>query len=423
MSQLIMPVTQAVQAVIKIPGSKSMTNRALIMAALASGVSEISELLLSEDTYACIDALRALGVAITLDVDARVAMIAGCQGVFPNKKANIWCNAAGTVARFLLAACAVTSGEFYFDGSPQLCRRPIQQLIAALELMGARFLPEKVTNLPLTLQGNSSLHGGKINIDSDVSSQFLSALLMAAPLLRTSLTLQADQLVSRPFVDMTCAMMADFGVLVRRLAPNRYSVPVPQHYHARTYLIEPDFSLAANFFAAAAITAGSVAIQPVDIAKSKQGDIEFLLILRKMGCYVLENNTGLTVKGSAELSGINVDMRDCSDTFMALAAVAPFAKTVTTITNIGHTRVQESNRIQVMCGELKKLNIKVEEGDDWLRIYPSTPVSGTIDAHGDHRIAMAFAVIGLRVAVVIKDAQCVAKTCPEFFKLWDQLYN
>lgn len=418
-----MSTSYPVQAVIHMPGSKSITNRALLLSAFAHGVSEISEILLSDDTLTCIEALRQLGVAISVDTATRSCIVAGCQGVFPQKKATIWCQDAGTVMRFLLAACAVSPGEFYFSGSPQLMKRPLQQLIISLRQLGAEFLPISATSLPLTIKGNAALQGGRIDIDGSMSSQFISALLMIAPLMRTPLTLQIKNVVSSPFIDMTCTMMAEFGVLVRRLTSNRYVVPVPQQYVARQYVVEPDFSLAANFFAAAAMTAGTVTIQAIQIAKSKQGDIKFLLILRKMGCHVIEGNDGLTVKGPTELQGINVDMNDCSDTFMALAAIAPFAKTPTTITNIGHTRLQESNRIHAMCLELKKLNIQVEEGQDWLRIYPSQPMSATVYSHGDHRIAMALAIIGLRINVLIEEAECVKKTCPEFFVLWEKLYG
>jgi 3-phosphoshikimate 1-carboxyvinyltransferase len=218
-------------------------------------------------------------------------------------------------------------------------------------------------------------------------------------------------------------MMADFGVLVRRIHSGRFTVPIPQRYHARDYRIEPDFSTASYFFAAAAVTGGRVTIQSVNRKASRQGDVEFLTVLEKMGCHVDESAAGLTVQGPADLQGVSVDMRHYSDTFMTLAALAPFAKTPTSITNIGHARKKESDRIAVMRTELQKLHVKVEEGQDWLRIYPSDPQPATIDSHNDHRIAMAFAIIGLRVAGIhILDAECVSKTCPDFFQMWETLY-
>jgi 3-phosphoshikimate 1-carboxyvinyltransferase len=213
-------------------------------------------------------------------------------------------------------------------------------------------------------------------------------------------------------------------VLVRRMHQARFSVPAPQRYTPCDYVVEPDLSTASYFFAAAAVTGGQVTIQAVDRKISKQGDVRFLKVLEKMGCEVIEHPDGLTVKGAAVLQGVSVDMQHFSDTFMTLAALAAFAVTPTTITNIGHTRLQESNRITVMRKNLENLNIKVEEGEDWIKIYPSTPRAGIVDSHRDHRIAMACSIIGLRVAgIEIDGAECVTKTCPDFFVLWESLLS
>jgi len=420
MKRSIQPIKKPVQASVKIPGSKSITNRALLLAALAGGVSEISSILVSDDTIAFIEALRQLGVMIQYDLDTETCIVAGCSGRFPKKEASIRCAEAGTVARFLLAACASSPGKYSFDGSDRLRERPIGTLINALCMQGAKIVPEHAMQMPFVLQGRKGLLGGEIEIEGSQSGQFTSALLMIAPFAESPITLKAANLVSRSYVDMTCAMMAEFGVLVRRLHEERFVIPIPQIYAARDYVVEPDFSTASYFFAAASVTGGEVTIQPVNVKQSKQVDAGFLKILTKMGCTVTESVTGLVVKGPAELRGVSVDMRDSSDTFMTLAAIAPFAKTPTTITNISHTRLQESNRISVMREELLKLNVKVEEGPDWIKVYPSQPISGTIDAHNDHRIAMAFSIIGLRVGVEIEGAECVSKTCPIFFELWEK---
>lgn len=419
MKRSIQPINKPVQASIKIPGSKSITNRALLLAALADGISEISSILISDDTTAQIEALRQLGIMIQYDESHQTCIVAGCNGRFPKKEASIWCAEAGTVARFLLAACATSPGQYFFDGSERLRERPIALLLDALQRQGAKIT---ATKMPLTIQGREGLLGGEIEIDGSQSGQFISAILMAAPFAQTPIIIKTTNLVSRSFVDMTCAMMAEFGVLVRRFHHDYFLIPVPQRYTARDYVVEPDLTTASYFFAAAAVTGGQVTIQPVMLAQSKQGDANFLKLLEKMGCAVTENPSGLSVKGPAELHGVNVDMRDSSDAFMTLAAIAPFAVTPTTITNISHTRLQESNRITVMRQELEKLHVKVEEGPDWIRIYPGTPQSGTIDAHNDHRIAMAFSIIGLRVGVDIDGAECVSKTCPGFFNLWETLY-
>lgn len=423
MTQTIRPTKKPISTYIKIPGSKSMTNRALLLAAMADGVSEISGILISDDTRAMANALHTLGIAITLDEENASCIIGGSSGHFPKNDAKIWCDSAGTTARFLLAVCASFPGTYYFDSTAQLRHRPIAPLLSTLIAQGAAVTSnENTLQMPLTLKGTDGLQGGEIDIEGSETGQFISALLMAAPFAKTAMEIRAAEIVNRPYVDMTCAMMADFGVVVRRLHKARFLIPVPQRYHAIDYVIEPDLSTASYFFAAAAVTGGMITIQPFDREESKQGDVRFLLILEKMGCEIIESELGFSVKGPKQLKGINVDMRDFSDTFMTLAAIAPFATTPTTITNIAHTRLQESNRIQAMREGLEKIHVKVEEGSDWMKIFPSEPVAGTIESYEDHRIAMAFSVIGLRVpGIKIEGAQCVSKTCPTFFTLWESL--
>lgn len=424
MKQSIRSTKQPIHAHVIIPGSKSITNRALLLAALADGVSELSGMLISDDTRAFVNALHALGIVIQLDEADRSCIVGGSGGQFPRSEATIWCDSAGTVARFLLAACAASSGKYFFDATPQLRQRPIEPLVKVLCAQGAKVTPEDATHMPFTIKGTNNLSGDHIEIDGKETGQFISALLMIAPFAKSPVEITSEDIVNRPFVDMTCTMMAEFGVLVRRMHRARFLIPVPQRYKATDYVIEPDLSTASYFFAAAAVTGGEITIQAFDRENSKQGDVKFLFILEKMGCEIIESAKGFAVKGPKELRGVNADMRDFSDVFMTLAAVAPFAKTPTTITNIGHTRLQESNRIAVMREGLEKLQVKVEEGADWLKIYPSEPKGGVINSHQDHRIAMAFAVIGLRVpGVEINGASCVSKTCPEFFELWEKIVN
>jgi len=422
MKQLIRHRIQPIQARVLIPGSKSMTNRAMLLAALADGVSEITGILVSDDTLAFAQALHELGVRVHLDQANCACIITGNAGRFTKKSTVIWCAESGITARFLLAVCASSAGVYHFDGNEVLCNRPIATLLEVLRRQGIETDPSDVKQMPLTLIGVDGLAGGEIEIDGSESGQFISALLIAAPMARVTMDITTKNVVSNPFVEMTAAMMAEFGVLVRRLPQGRFIVPVPQKYKARHYQVEPDLSTASYFFAAAAVTAGQVTIQPVNLNLSKQGDAAFLKILAKMGCEIISTTTALTVKGAVELRGVNVDMRDYSDTFMTLAAIAPFAKSPTTITNIAHTRRQESDRITAMRNGLEKLGVKVEEGSDWIKIHPSTPVAGTINSHHDHRIAMAFSIIGLRVAgIVIENSECVSKTCPQFFQLWESL--
>lgn len=408
-----------VNATLTIPGSKSITNRALLIAALAHGVSELSNVLICEDTVAFSNALHKLGIMIQLDEENQTCIVGGAEGRFPRKEASIWCNDAGTAARFLIAAAAGTPGVYFFDGSSQLQKRPLAKLLQILTLLGAKVDRE---NLPLTLQGAEQLAGGTIEVNSSQTGQYVSALLMMAPFTKKPLIIKANNLVSESYVNMTAEMMGEFGVSVRRLHQTSFTVPVPQRYLARNYQIEPDFSTASYFFAAAALTSGEVRIPYFDLAKTKQGDAAFLTVLEKMGCKVEASASYLSVKGPPKLYGINVNMCDFSDTFMTLSILAPFAETPTTMTNIGHTRFKESNRISAMRQELEKCGVRVEEGPDWLKVYPSKVKGALIHSHFDHRIAMAFAILGLRIpGIRIQDAECVSKTCPGFFQLVEKM--
>lgn len=424
MEQIIISANKPMDAHVSIPGSKSMTNRALLLAALAEGISSIKGLLLCDDTYAMMEALRQLGISLQLDTIEKSCFIEGGQGRFPTSKASIGCHSAGTVARFLLAACANQPGEFKFEATEQLSRRPLLSLIETLKTQGIAFSPADAKQMPFQMKVTEGLRGGIININGNETGQFISALLMIAPLAQQTVEIQTDTIVSRSYVDMTCAMMAEFGVSVEQPHQDCFIVPVPQTYKAVNYIVEPDLSTASYFFAAAAITGGRVTTQPFERQQSKQGDANFLLLLEKMGCEIIETSLYFAVKGPKRLQGVEVDMCHFSDTFMTLAAIAPFATSPTTITGLGHTRLQESNRLTAMCEGLQKLNVKVEAGKDWLRIYPSHARGAVIDSHGDHRIAMAFSVIGVRVpGIVIQGAECVSKTCPDFFKLWKSILS
>jgi 3-phosphoshikimate 1-carboxyvinyltransferase len=422
MRQVIRAVSKPIQAQITIPGSKSITNRALVLAALAKGVSHLSGVLISDDTRVVITALQQLGIDMQLDETLHTCVVTGGGGYFPQKKASIWCGDAGTAVRFLLAVCALSSGEYYFSGSAQLCARPLKNLLKILIQQGAKISPEDAEKMPFCLYGTNSLRGGEIKIENDETSQFASSLLMIAPFLKPTVTLKLMRAVVSPYIEMTSAMMAEFGVSVKRLHNACFTILPAQHYRACDYVIEPDLSTASYFFAAAAVTGGQVTIQAIDRKNCLQGDVAFLTVLEKMGCVVSEDTQGLCVQGPKVLQGVNVDMRDFSDTFMTVCAIAAFATTPTTITNIGHTRLQESNRITAMRKNLEVLNIKVEEGGDWIKVFPSEPRAGVVDSHGDHRIAMACSIIGLRIpGIEIDHAECVSKTCPAFFQLWEML--
>ncbi len=422
MKQALQPVVGPIQAKIHVPGSKSISNRALLLAALASGVSEINNIQVSDDIRAFVKALTDLGISIQLDEEARKAVVGGCSGQFLNKHCVVWCGESGSLARFLLAACAGLSGAYYFDGAPSLRKRPMASLLQILTGQGLTCIPNDSERLPFTMISPNGLRGGKIFVDGSKTGQVVSALLMIAPFAKSPITLHVEKLVSRSYVGLTCSVMAEFGVHVEVLNEFEFTVSQPQHYVPRDYQVEPDLSTASYFFAAAAVTGGEVTMQAIRRPEIRQGDVAFLSMLEKMGCVIEEGSAGLTVKGPRRLQGLEVSLKDCPDLLMTLAAIAPFAKSPTLITDIGHARFKESDRLQAMRMGLEVLGVRVEEGDTWLKIYPSEPHGGTINAYSDHRIAMAFAVMSLLVPnIVIEGAECVSKSCPEFFQLWKNL--
>jgi 3-phosphoshikimate 1-carboxyvinyltransferase len=418
-ARTIHPARSGLDATVRVPSSKSVTNRALLLAALANGPSVLRGALDADDTQAFAAGLRSLGVPVGTDDDG-AWRITGAAGRFPADEADVFCAEAGTAARFLLAAAAAGQGAYRFDAAPQLRRRPLAALLEALRAQGAATEPPGADGLPLTLLARG-LAGGRLRLPGDTSSQFISALLMAAPLGAAPLELTVDGLVSRPYVDMTLAMMAQFGVETERRGHERFHVS-PAAYGSRDYNVEPDASTASYFFAAAAVTGGRVRVLGLHREDCLQGDLRFLDVLAAMGCVVSDGPDGINVAGPAALAGLTVDMADISDTFMTLAAVAPFASSPVTMTGIANVRLKESDRIAAMETNLRRLAINTESGPDFLRVYPGTPSGGHIDALGDHRVAMSFAVLGLCAAgVVIDDPGCVAKTCPSFFDLWTGL--
>ena len=413
----IRPAQAGLDASVRVPGSKSVTNRALLLAGLAAGRSVLRGALEAGDTDAFAAGLRSLGVAVERRGDDLV--VDGAGGRFPAAEADVYCAEAGTAARFLLAAAAAGEGSYRFDAAPQLRRRPLGLLLDALRAQGARTDPLEAAGLPLTLEAHG-LSGGDLRLPGDTSSQFVSALLMAAPLGRAPLDLRVDGLVSRPYVTMTLRMMESFGAGADLVAGDRFVV-APGSYAGREYDVEPDASTASYFFAAAAV-AGRVQVLGLHREQALQGDVAFLDVLECMGCTVDDAPEGVRVAGPAALAGLTVDMTDIPDTFMTLAAIAPLATSPVTVTGIGNVRLKESDRIAAVEENLGRTGVKTESGPDWLRVFPGTPRGASIDPHDDHRIAMAFSVLGLRVpGIVIEDPGCVAKTCPTFFDLWTAL--
>ena len=401
------------------PGSKSLTNRALVCAALAQGTSTLSGVLDSVDTRVMVDALNTLGIPLTANWNSCEITIQGCGGRLPANEAEIYVENSGTTARFLSSMLTLGNGRYVLDGNKRMRERPIQDLIDALLQLGSTVRSLPGTGCPPLEILAQGLAGGMAQVRGDVSSQFLSGLLLAAPYAQQAVKLNVlGTLVSIPYVDMTLRVMESFGVLVETTRNNGIptAFEVPQAgYQATAYAIEPDASAASYFFAAAAITGGRMTVRGLS-RESLQCDVAFVDLLDFMGCQVDWQADSITVTGGS-LKGITADMNAISDTVMTLAAVALFAEGPTTITHVEHVRHKETDRIAALCTELRKLGALVDERPDGLQITPRPLHAATLDTYDDHRMAMSLALAGLRVpGVVINDPGCTSKTYPHFFQ-------
>ncbi len=408
--------TGPIRATLRPPGSKSLTNRALVCAALAEGESTLLGALDSEDTRVMIEALRVLGIPVAHDRQARSIHVTGCRGHLPSQEASLYTANSGTTLRFLTAMVALGHGQYRLDGSPRMRERPVQDLIDALRPLGAEAICELDNGCPPVVVHAAGLAGGRTSIAGDISSQFLSGLLMASPYsARPVELLVSGPLVSKPYIEMTLSVMRAFGARVEVQGLERFLIPAGQVYQGRCYEVEPDASAASYFFAAAAVTGGQVTIEGLS-RESLQGDVAFCDCLAQMGCDVQYGDREITVVGRP-LHGITVDMNPISDTVQTLAAVALFADGPTAITGVAHIRHKETDRLAAVATELRKLGADVEEQTDGLRIVPRRRQGAEIDTYDDHRMAMSMAVVGLaQPGVVIRDPKCTAKTYPAFFE-------
>lgn len=417
----IQPLTHPVDADIQIPGSKSVTNRALIIAALADGESTIRNPLFSDDPYWLLNALTQLGFKIYADRPQAQVQISGQGGIIPKNDVGVYVGNAGTVARFLPPALALGEGPYRVDGVARMRERPVDDLVCAMLQLGASVeYGGEEGRFPLVVRGGG-IRGGEARVEGSKSSQFLSGLLMAAPYAEKQVTLWVEGgLVSRPYVGITTGVMREFGVEVDSSEEGRYVIE-SACYQAGEYVVEPDASGASYFFAAAAVTGGRVRVPGLG-SGSTQGDLRFVDVLREMGCEVEIAADYVEVRGTGKLRGVEVDMNEFSDTMITLAAIAPFAEGPTRITNIEHTRHQETDRIAAVATELARMGVRVEEEQDSLWITPGPVRPALVRTYGDHRIAMAFAVTGLVASgITIQDPGCVTKTFPEYFERLDAL--
>ncbi len=419
----ILPAPGPVSGTARAPGSKSITNRALVLAALSAGTTILSGALSADDTHRMTDCLRALGFAVEENEAEESITVVGQAGRIPAQRADLFVGNSGTTARFVTPLVALGRGEFVVDGVPRMRERPMGDLIRALtqlggdvESLGGNGCP------PLRVRANG-LRGGTCTVRSDVSSQFLSGLLLAAPCADGPETIvRVDgPLLSAPYVTLTLRMMETFGARVNVSPDGRtFVIPGRQTYRAPSsgvYPVEPDASAASYFFAAAALTGGRVRVPGIG-KNALQGDAAFVNVLKAMGCRVTRGGDDfIEVVGTPNLRGVTWDMNAISDTVMTLAAVAPFADGPTVIENVAHIRHKETDRIAALTAELTRLGVRVAERADGLTIFPAEKIiPATVHTYDDHRMAMAFALVGLRApGIRIADPACVAKTFPDYF--------
>lgn len=403
-----------VSSTVSVPGSKSLTQRALIAAALAQGNSFISHALVAEDTLHLISGLQALGAGIE-SADGGY-LVSGTAGVLKNNGKDIFLGYNGTALRFLTAMVCLGRGKYVLTGEKRLCERPVGALVGALQSMGVDIYCNN--NCPPVEIMASGLAGGKITLKDIESSQYVSALLLCAPYTTNGieLMLQGD-IVSAPYIDLTISVMKDFGANIFESGSNQYNVNAGKIYSGREYRVEGDASSASYFFLAAALLKKVIRVNGIS-RQSKQGDIRLLDILEELGCKVLAGENWVEAAGNDLIEGdLIFDLNDMPDMLPTLAILAAFRKGQTLITNVAHLRIKESNRLAAMATELNRIGVKAEELPDGLMIKGGKPAAASIQTYNDHRIAMSFAIAGLAVpGIEISDKKCVDKSFPDFWK-------
>ena len=436
---------------VTVPGSKSITNRALLLAVLANGTSTLRGALFSDDSRHFLECVRSLGFLTEADEQNALIRVTGIGGAVPKKEASLYVGSAGTAARFLTAYLGISNGTYHMDASAQMRKRPMAPLLRGLESLGCTFICEENKDcFPFMLHGNGFQADG-VTVDIDRSSQFLSALLISSCLSPRDFTTTVTGSHGMAYVEMTVKMMQQFGVKTKRMASDdravisaqkgavagstneaaisdgdkascQYFTPAGQQYQALDYQIEPDVSGAAYFYAMCPLLNLPVQVAHVHF-DSLQGDVEFLHVLEQLGCHAEDLPEGilLTPPKDGTYPGITVDMGACSDQAITMAALAPFAKGPATITGIGHIRFQESDRLNAMQTELTKLGIRCETTDSSITIWPGALKPGLVKTYDDHRMAMGFTLLGLRSpGIVIDDPACCRKTFENYYEVLEK---
>ena len=419
--------TGPVHARICVPGSKSITNRALICAALAKGESLIRNASDSEDTALMANGLNQLGVLVRRKSDDLTPvksglLVEGTGGKLYAPKFPIPVGNAGTTLRFLISLAALAQGKVVFQGDQRMAERPISDLLGALHVLGVEATSQG--RFPLYNVQGGSFRGGRARLSGAKSSQFLSSLLMVSPYAREDVTIEVEgELPSIPYVDISLDVMQQFGVLVECVARKRFTVKAGQRYKPTEFFVEPDASGASYFLAASAIAGGEVVIDGLS-AGMLQGDSRFIDVLKKMGCEIREESAWVKVRNDGHLKGIDVDMNSMPDIVPTLVVAALFAEGKTRIRNVAHLRYKESDRLESLSAELQKLGAKATVLEDGIEIEPAPLHGAQLDTYDDHRLAMSFSLIGLRVpGVKIENPDCVKKSFPTFWKEFEKLYD
>ena len=428
-----------------VPGSKSITNRALLLATLAQGTSTLRGVLFSDDSRHFLKCVQDLGFETAVDEGARTVTVKGAGGAVPLSEASQHVGSAGTAARFLTAFLGLSQGVYHMDSSEQMRRRPMAPLLDSLKELGCEVLYEGRTaevqipggepgetpqsfptekkslkSFPFTLRGHG-FRKNSICVNIDESSQFLSALLIVSCLCSQDFTTAIEGTHGMAYIEMTRKMMRQFGVETLKRDERTFLTPAGQHYRALDYQIEPDVSAACYFYAMCPLLHIPVRVDDVHF-DSLQGDVRFIRILEQMGCRAADSTSGIVLEPPADRTfrGITADMSACSDQAITLAAIAPFADGPTTITGIGHIRLQESDRIAGMAAELTRMGIRCEERADSITVYPGSPKPSTVETYEDHRMAMGFALTGLRSpGISISNPGCCRKTFEDYFAVLD----
>ncbi|MFC1885399.1 3-phosphoshikimate 1-carboxyvinyltransferase [Thermodesulfobacteriota bacterium] len=408
---------------LRIPGSKSVTHRALIASCLAEGISSLSGLLVCEDTVYTQDGLITIGFDIQRENGE--AKIYGKAGDFPISKETkeIFLGNSGTSLRLLLSTAALCQGDFLFSGTDRMHQRPIGGLVNALNELGVEARCINAKDLPPVLLKGNGIKGGKVRIEGNKSSQYVSSILLAAPYAEKDVEIEIlGNLVSKPYVDVTIKVMEEFGLKIEKKDSSNFFIKNAQTYTSRDFEIEGDVSTASYFWAAAAVTGGTVITENIYPFNTKQGDIHLLDIITEMGAKVEKNSDMVKVQGR-DLRGIDIDMGDVPDMVPTVASMAIFANGKTKIRNVSHLHFKESDRLRAVAHEWNRIGCRVDELQDGLVIHGGgKTVSSEVDSHNDHRLAMSLAIAGLRIpGIKIKGAECVEKSFPRFWEYWERM--